>query len=317
VATLAGTQDISRSQGRGAQSAGQPGFLDRNENQVVRGLGWFSIGLGLAELIAPGAIARLVGTRNHASLIRSYGLREIAAGVGLLATSRRAEWMWARVGGDMLDLASLGTVVGSEDNDRGKAIFGIASVAAVTALDICCAKQLSGFDKSGAWARAEGNMIVNRSPEECYRYWHDFENLPRFMDYLKSVRTMGDGVWHWIAKGPADTPIEWDSELTDDVPNQRIAWRSVGNSDVWHAGSVDFEPAAGARGTVVRVQIDYGHAFRALEPIARMIGKHPEQIVRKELRRFKQVMEVGEVITTEGQPSGRTSGATWLDRIAR
>jgi uncharacterized membrane protein len=286
-----------------------------NQNRVALGLGGFSIGLGLAELIVPRGVTRLVGTRNHAWLTRSYGLREIAAGIGILASRNPAPWLWARVAGDALDLATLGNVASSRRNDRAKAAFAIGSVAGVTALDVICATKLSGLGRS--WARAEANLIVDRSPEECYRFWSNFENLPRFMSYIEAVRNTGGRLSHWVANGPGGSRIEWDAEIVNDIPGQRITWRSLENSGVRHSGSVDFEPAPSGRGTIVRVQLDYGHAFRALGPVARLMGKHPEQMIRKELRRFKQVMETGEVITTEGQPAGRNSGTTWLDKIAR
>lgn len=285
-----------------------------NRSEVALGLGGFSIGLGLAELILPRRIARFVGTRNHAWLTRAYGLREIAAGVGILASRNPAPWLWVRVAGDMVDLATLGNVAASRRNDRTKAAFAIGSVAGVTALDVLCAVQLTG---TRSWARAEANMIVDCTPEECYRFWHEFENLPRFMSYLESVHKTGDRISHWVAKGPGGARIEWDAEIVNDLPGQRITWRSLEDAKVWHSGVVDFEPAPSQRGTIVRVQMDYGHAFRMLGPMARLMGKHPEQMIRKELRRFKQVMETGEVITTEGQPAGRSSGTTWLDKIAR
>src|SRR5205809_6161951 len=91
-------------------------------DKLTKALGWFSIGLGVAELVAPKAIARLVGSRNHSSLIRAYGLREIAAGVGILATSKPGPWLWSRVAGDVVDLASLGAAAPSSRNGTGTAI---------------------------------------------------------------------------------------------------------------------------------------------------------------------------------------------------
>lgn len=288
-------------------------------NRLARGLGWFSIGLGLTELISPQTIARITGTRNHSSLIRAYGLREIAAGIGILASQRPAPWLWARVAGDAVDLATLGKAAGGRKNNRGKTIFSIASVAGVTALDVACAGKLTKADTAAgpAWMHAEANMVVSCTPEECYRYWRNFENLPRFMSYIESVTDRGQGSSHWVAKGPGDTRVEWEAELEQDIPGQTIAWRSREGSDVWTEGTVNFEPATGGRGTIIRVQMDYGHAFQALQPLATLLGKDPEQMIHKELRRFKQIMETGEVITTEGQPSGRDSGVTWLDKVAR
>ena len=195
-------------------------------------------------------------------------------------------------------------------------MFALASVAGVTALDISCARRLS--DKQGrTWGRAEASMIVDRSAEDCYRFWRNFENLPRFMSYLESVRSVGDGRSHWVARGPRGARIEWDAEMVNDLPDRRITWRSIDGPDARHRGSVNFEPAAGGRGTIVRVQMEYGHSFRALGPAAKMIGRSPEQLIRKELWRFKQVMETGEMIITEGQPAGRAAGTAWGAKIAR
>lgn len=282
---------------------------------LSKALGWFSIGLGAAELIAPRSMARLVGASGrHRTLVRAYGVREIAVGIGILSKPQRAEWMWARVAGDALDLASLGVAL-STGRGPGRSVFGIASVAGVTMLDFACAKQLSGSTGS---ARAEANMIVNRSPEECYAFWRNFENLPRFMAYLESVRITGDRRSHWVANGPGGTRLEWDAGLESETPNEGITWRSLPGSAVDHSGTVEFERLPGGRGTIVRVQMDYGNMADALAPpAAALFGRDPEQIIRKELYRFKQVIETGEVITTEGQPSGRRSGVTWLDSVAR
>jgi uncharacterized membrane protein len=317
MSTYVGTQDLAASieEARQQRQPRSHGVFGLDEEKVAKGLGWFSLGLGLAEVLAPRTVAKIVGSRDHAWLIRFYGMRELAAGVGLLATSNRAPWLWARVAGDAVDLITLGKVAGGRLNDRGKAIFGIASVAGITALDVASAIRFTA-EQAGTWRHAEANMIVDKSPEECYRFWRQFENLSRVMRYIESVRTEGDRS-HWVACTPGGARVEWDSEIVDDVPNERIAWRSLPGSSVWHSGSVDFENAPGGRGTIVRLQTDYGHAFRMLEPLAAMLGKHPEQLMRKELRRFKQVLETGEVITTEGQSAGRPSGSTWLDDIAR
>ncbi len=311
-------QDVFTSEERAREERGAArgrGTGGWDPDRIARGLGWFSIGLGVAEVIAPRTIARIVGSNNHTGWTRLFGLREIAAGIGILSASRKSAWLWGRVAGDVLDLGALGGVLSSPENDRGKAVFGIASVAGVTALDYWCATELSRRDTGPA--RAEANLIVDRPPAECYRFWRNFENLPRFMSYLESVERTQHGISHWVACGPAGARIEWDAEVIEDQPDRRIAWRSVGNSDVSNTGAVDFERAPGGRGTIVRVQMDYGHSLQKLGPVAALFGRDPEQMIRKELRRFKQVMETGEVITTEGQPAARASGVTWLDNIAR
>jgi len=303
------------------RSERQGGRMGINEESLARALGWFSIGLGIAEIIAPRSLAKLVGTDNHKPLVRSYGLREIASGVGILTNPRPAPWVWSRVGGDMLDLASLAAALKSRRNERGKTVGAIAAVTGVTALDVLCAQQLSagtGGASGRAPMQAEASLIINRSQEECYRFWRNFENLPRFMSYLEAVWSSGDRRSHWVARGPGSAKVQWDAEIVNEVPNQRISWRSLPGSDIENSGSVEFEPAPGGRGSIARVQMDFGQPGRALgKLLTKLMGKYPERIVMKDLRRFKQVLEVGEVITTEGQPAGRSSSTTWLDSIAR
>ncbi len=323
MSTNLATEIFSAARPRAARQRERDTEIPRlDEGRLTHFLGWFSIGLGLAEVVAPRAIARLVGTDNHRALIRCYGLREITSGVGILTQPRPAAWVWSRVGGDVLDLASLGAALGSRKNERGKTVGAITAVAGVTALDVLCAQRLSAQDgapSSGRAVRVESSLIVNRPPEDCYRFWRDFENLPRFMSHVLSVRITGDRRSHWIVKAPGGGAcIEWDAELVEDIPNQRISWRTLPGAPASHTGSVQFEAAPGGRGTLIRMQFEYGHPGQAVvSAFARLVGKHPEQMANKDLRRFKQVLETGEAITTEGQPAGRRRSTTLLDRIAR
>ena len=115
-----------------------------NGHKVATGLGWFSIGLGVAELLAPQPLDKALGLENRTGLIRFYGLREMAAGVGILSQMRpTAGWLWARVGGDALDLATLGAAYGQNPTKRTAIGVAIGSVVAVTILDVICAQRLS------------------------------------------------------------------------------------------------------------------------------------------------------------------------------
>ena len=160
----------------------------------------------------------------------------------------------------------------------------------------------------GRGFKIEKSVTINRSPEELYRFWRNFENLPRFMNHLEAVHETGAGRSHWVAKAPAGTTVEWEAEIYNEKENEMIAWRSLEGADVANAGSVYFQQAPGDRGTEVRVVLKYdppGGAVGAL--VARLFGENPEQQIDEDLRRFKQVMETGETLTTEGQPSGRTA----------
>jgi uncharacterized membrane protein len=318
-----------------AQSNGQTA-MDWSERssaeRLATRLGWFSIGLGLTEVVAPGSIARLIGVRDEeetCSLLRCYGLREIASGVGILKQPRSAGWVWSRVAGDLLDLASLGSAMNQNGVNRGRIGTATAAVLGVTALDVLCAQRLSQEKEDlpherqrevARDAKRQNNRVtkvitVNRSPDEVYRFWHDFANLPSFMRHLESVQVTGDRTSHWKAKGPAGSSIEWDAEITADQPNSLISWRSVGSADVDNSGSVRFEPATGGRGTFLRVELQYAPPGGAIAAnMAKLFGEEPGQQVADDLRLFKQIMETGEVVKSDAsihrgmhpaQPSSR------------
>ncbi len=109
---------------------------------LARALGWFSLGLGLTELAAGPGLKRWLGMRGPPGLTRGFGLREIGTGIGLLTASRLAPWMWGRVAGDALDLAALGTALEPANERRDRAGIALALVAAITVLDVLCAREL-------------------------------------------------------------------------------------------------------------------------------------------------------------------------------
>jgi uncharacterized membrane protein len=287
-----------------------------NEEKIARGLGWFSIGLGVAEIVAPRSLAKLIGVRgDYSGLLRMMGAREITSGIGLL-TGRQpnANWMWSRVGGDAIDLALLGAAFKLKRSNRNKLAIATAAVAGVTALDAICSQRLSRRDgaRGDGAIRVAQSVWINRSPEELYRFWRDFQNLPRFMKHIESARQTEGGRSHWVAKAPAGTTVEWDAEITEDRPNELIAWRSLEGSDVDSVGSVRFERAPGGRGSIVKVEMRYRPPAGVVgATVAKFLGKDPGRQIKDDLRRFKQIMEAGEVITTEGQPTGRSSSSSW------
>lgn len=280
------------------------GLSNNSAKRLAKGLGWFSVGLGLTELLAPRAIASISGvSKRRTGLIRLYGLRELASGIAIFSQKKPTEAMWSRVAGDALDLASLGAACTSPDAKVGRITFATVNVLAVTALDVMCAMQLSNGTNRGI--HAQGTCIVNSTPEEVYQFWRDFQNLPRFMRHVNSVEELGDGRSHWKVKGPAGMEVEWDATIVADVPNEVITWRTLENSDVDHAGAVRFERAAGGRGTIVKVNIEYlpvGGVIGAT--VAKLFGEEPEQQLDDDLRRFKQVMEVGEVVVSDATLHG-------------
>jgi len=148
-------------------------------------------------------------------------------------------------------------------------------------------------------------ITVNQSPEKVYAQWRDFERLPTFMYHLESVQTTGDGRSHWVAKGPVGTTVEWDAEITEDVPGKSIAWRSLDGASVENSGSVRFLPAPGGRGTEVYVQLQYSPPAGAVgKVVAKLFGEEPNQQLSDDLRRFKQIVETGEIARSDASPLG-------------
>ena len=144
----------------------------------------------------------------------------------------------------------------------------------------------------GEGIKVEERIIIDRTPDELYAYWRNFENLPRFMDHLESVTVLDADRSHWVAKGPAGTSIEWDAEIHNEIENELIAWRSLPGSEVGNAGSVHFTPIAEGRSTEVRVVLSYEPpAGRLGAAIARLFGEEPSQQVADDLARFREVME--------------------------
>jgi uncharacterized membrane protein len=280
------------------------------QDWVARFLGLFSIGLGIAQVAASRSFARFIGVRDNEAnqgWARLVGIREIGAGTGLLATSRPAGWLAARVAGDAMDLALLGAALNSRKNDQGKVAAAAAAAAGIALIDLGSTIWFSRKQKAAGKAAKEDIAVnvkkvitVERSPEELYSFWHNFENLPRFMRHLEAVQVTGPRRSHWKAKAPAGQTVEWDAEVVEDRPNEMIAWRSLEGAQVENSGSVRFVPATGGRGTWVQVELEYDPSGgKAGALVAKLFGEEPEQQVQDDLRAFKQVVETGEVVLSE------------------
>jgi uncharacterized membrane protein len=202
----------------------------------------------------------------------------------------------------------------------GAALRGVTGHCQVyDAMDINTAnKQQSGhvgegskkspFSKKGLLTEkihVKKSVTINKSPAELYQFWRNFENLPRFMAHLESVSNSEGNRSHWVAKAPFGQTVEWDAEITSDQENERIGWKSVEGADVPNSGVVEFNPTS-TRGTEVRVVLTYEPPAGKLGAVvAKLFGEEPSQQVYGDLYRFKSLMESGEVISVEGQSSGR------------
>ena len=180
--------------------------------------------------------------------------------------------------------------------------LGVSTGTAAAVLDPRARRDVTGRAATVNARKAmkiERTATIDRSRAELYTFWRNFENLPRFMEHLVSVKVLTPTRSHWVAKAPAGMTVEWDAELVNDIPDTLIAWKSVGDTDVPNAGSVHFSDAAGGRGTIVKVVIDVEHPGGSVgRLVAKLSGEDPDREVREDLRKFKQLMETGEVTTS-------------------
>jgi uncharacterized membrane protein len=145
-------------------------------------------------------------------------------------------------------------------------------------------------------------IMINRRPEDLYRLWRNFDNLPHLMSHLVSVESHGNRS-HWVARGPGGTNVDWEAEIINEEPNRLIAWRSLEGSQVSTAGSVHFTALGGDRGTEVRVILKYDPPGGRLGTwLAWIFGEEPGQQIQDDLRRFKLLMDTGDFASSERRP---------------
>lgn len=268
-------------------------------------LAWTSLALGAAALAAPERLGRAIGLadpRRHRDAVRAVGVREVAAGVGLLTGKRPDGWSWARVGGDAMDLALLAAAMREPGADRRRLAGAMLAVGGIAALDLAAARAYAGQAETAGLLTGERSrrfvhtVTVNRPRDELYGFWRRLSNLPQVMEHLERVEEIDGRRSRWRARGPGGTTFAWEAEITDDRPGERLAWRSLPGGDVENEGSVTFRDGTGGRGTVVTAEIRYvPPAGRLGTTIATLFGREPGQEVQEDLRRFKQMMEAGEI----------------------
>jgi uncharacterized membrane protein len=272
-------------------------------------LGWFSVGLGVAEIVAPQALSRLIGvspTRKNRAVVQAMGVREVVKGVGILTHDRPRDWMWGRVAGDVLDLALLGRAMTTHSEKKERTASAIGAVLGVAAMDLLTAQALSAGPRitrepgEGGRTLVRRTVTVMKSPAEAFVFFSDFSNFPRFKRHLDSVAVLDESRSRWTAsfgRGPA---VEFDVEVTDRRENETLAWRSGEDAPVRMSGRLDFRPAPGDRGTEITMEMEYAPPLGLLgATVARLFREEPEQMISDELKRAKQLMEVGEITVSD------------------
>lgn len=162
--------------------------------------------------------------------------------------------------------------------------------------------------------RVQRSLTIHRTPQEVYTFWRNIENISRFMPMVQSVQKIDEKRSHWIVYGPTGQRLEWDAEITQDQPGRMIAWQVRNNESMMmeDGGCVSFREAPRQRGTIVTLEADFmGHKglqnMLEIPLVGKVSGFLLESRVLETLRRFKALMETGEVPTLVGQPTGRIS----------
>lgn len=279
----------------------------------------FSLGLGTAQIAAPGLVNRLAGIRDDATSRlwqRIVGVREVTAFAAIEAEGPRpARALWMRVAGDMKDLTLLALAYRDKRESAPRLMAAVGNVAAIAALDLYGALRASGASEEPPEQATEEEAMhvkaaitVRKSRQEVYRFWRDLENLPSFMDHVESIEGNGNGRSHWKVKAPAGAKVEWDAEVVEDRPGEALVWRSIEGSGIQNSGAVRFVDAPRNQGTEVHIEFEYNApGGKVGKAVAKVFGEEPTQQAKDDLRRFKQVMETGFVVRSEGSPEGSTA----------
>lgn len=288
----------------------QAAVTDRRLSVV---LGVLSIALGVTNLAVPREVARFIGVcadGQTQTALRIVGIREIVSGIGIFRQPKPSGWAWTRVAGDVMDLSLLSNATPRRRGDWARNRAAALTVLGITLLDLYSAVRLSRDTLQDVaqpqTIRVKKSITVNRAVGEVYAYWHNFENLPTFMSHLEAVHVTGINRSRWKAKAPAGRTVEWDAEITQDVPNERIMWRSLEGAEIPNSGTVEFRFAPGDRGTEVHVELYYqSPAGKIGVTLAKMFGEEPGMQIADDLRALKQVLETGSVLVADGAELGK------------
>jgi uncharacterized membrane protein len=266
---------------------------------LAKALGWFSVGLGMTQLLAPRALGRAIGVGEHPVLFPLLGLRELGSGVAILQGSQTKLALQARVLGDVMDLALLGGALASPRSHAGRVAAATSAVLGVTALDVLCAIQLARRTGSSAQEPGAGtervrvtkSIEVGRSARELYSVLRKLENLPRLLGHVESVREIGPTRSQWIARGPVGERFEWTAETTTEVEGELLAWQSLPGGDLISQGFIDIKPLANDCSMLV-VHLEYAPAHESGDRSpAALFAPTPDHALEADLRSWKRQVE--------------------------
>lgn len=220
---------------------------------------------------------------------------QIAGGALLLAGALRARSTMGRV---LLAVAGSGLLyTGAAGRAPALARLGMGTSAA-------------GAQPGRGAQHVVRTILVDRPADELYQFWRDLENLPRIMSHLESVRTIDSQRSYWRSRGPLGRTVEWEAEITHDVPNRELAWRSLPGAEVQNSGVVRFTPSPLGSGTQLQVEMQYTPPGGRLgSVVAWLTGEEPRRQLDDDLQRFKQMMEGRQIPTVGTTDAARPSRA--------
>jgi uncharacterized membrane protein len=292
-----------------ATNGGAPGPATADVEPLARALGWFSLGLGLAQLAVPRRVAHLIGLPGHEDdqkVMRAVGLRECASGLGILAQAKPTPWLWSRVGGDAMDLALLRSAMDSPGTRKDRVTAATLAVLGITAADLLVSTRMT-TEPSAPYEAMQARDVpvmaavtVQAPVSQVFTIWDGFQGLPRFMSDAASVQITGERQSRWTVTGPAGMRLEWNVVITDSRPNEQITWRSAEASMFSAEGTVRFRTAPGQRGTHVIFDAHFSPPGGELgKKIAQPLADVLAVKIGNDLRRFKQLIEVGEIVHSD------------------
>jgi uncharacterized membrane protein len=239
-------------------------------------------------------------------------------------------WLWSRVGGDAMDLALLRSAMSSPQADQHRVAAATAAVIGIAAIDALASTRQTASsdgpdqtspDHDHVAVRVASAVTVQAPVEEVFSYWNGFQGLPRFMSDAASVEITGDRQSRWTVPAPVGTSVEWDVQITDSAPNEYITWQTAEGSRLAASGDIRFRTAAGNRGAQVIFSAEFSPPGGELgkkiaQPLAEVFGTK----ITNDLRRFKQLVELGEIVHSDDsivpgpnpaqpRPQADTSGA--------
>jgi uncharacterized membrane protein len=221
---------------------------------------------------------------------------------------------WERAG-SIIAATAIGALAAGRREGRGPALAaagglllrglsGYCPVSAAVGRNTRHMDSRDALSGSGGVHVREG-IVIARPVDEVYRFWRNLSNLPRFMTHLERVEELDRTRSYWTARGPMGTTVSWEAHIINEVTNEVIGWRSVGDADVVSAGSVHFNPTPSG-GTEIFVRLQYDPPAGKLGAwVASLFGEEPSQQIREDLGRLRAYLETGEMRSADEQASGR------------